>query len=150
MKTKSIKVTNKKAFHDYNILDRFEAGISLKGCEVKSIRSGGANLKGSYVKVVNGEAFIFGLHVSPYGSSGFEAADPARERKLLLHKREINRINGKLSEKNLTVIPLSLYFKHGYIKVEIALAKGKKIYDKREALKKKAARREIRRADSKW
>jgi len=145
MKAKSTKkITNKKAFHDYAILDRFEAGIELKGSEVKSIRAGEANLTGSYVKFVNGEAFILGMHISPYRNSSFDRVDPVRERKLLLHNREIRKLNNNVLEKNLTVIPLTLYFKRNFVKAEIALVKGRKLYDKREALKKKSSQREIR------
>jgi len=144
MKTKSIKkVLNRKAFHDYAIIEKIEAGIVLKGSEVKSIREGSVNLKGSYVKFSESQAEIVGMHISPYIHSTVEKADPLRLRRLLLHKKEIKRFFYKMQEKKLTAVPLSLYFKKGFVKIEIALARGRKSYDKRETLRKKTALREI-------
>ncbi|MBU3956453.1 SsrA-binding protein SmpB [bacterium] len=143
MGAKSIKIKNRKAYFNYAILDKYEAGIELKGCEVKSIRAGNVNLEGAYIKLSSEEAFIFGMHINPYEYAGIDRPEPDRERRLLLHKREIKKIGDKKVLQNLTVIPLSLYFKQGFVKLEIALAKGKKLYDKREALKKKTMLKEI-------
>jgi len=144
MKPKSIKkILNRKAFHDYAIIEKIEAGIALKGSEVKSIRDGAVNLKGAYVKFDENQAEIVGMHISPYAHSTIEKADPLRVRRLLLHKKEIARFFYKTQEKKLTSVPLSLYFKKGFVKLEIALVKGKKLYDKRENLKKKAALKEL-------
>ena len=145
MKTKSTKkILNKKAFHDYSILEKTEAGIELKGSEVKSIRAGQANLKGAYVKFSPDEAWIAGMHISLYSHSTVDTAEPLRPRRLLLHKREITNLYNKIREKNLTVVPLSLYFKRGFAKLEIALVKGRKLYDKREVLKKKTILKELK------
>lgn len=140
----SIKVVceNRRARHDYDIEEIYEAGIALEGTEVKSLREGRANLKGSYAVIREGEAWLVDSHISPYAPAGGENHDPDRERKLLLHKREIKRLLGKVKEKGLTLVPLRIYFKNGIAKVEIALAKGKKEYDKRESLKRKEEQRE--------
>lgn len=138
---------NRKARHDYIILEIYEAGIELKGAEVKSMRAGKANLKDSFANIRDGELFLYGMHVSAYEQGNtFEKQDPLRTRKLLMHKKEIMRLLGKLKEQGLTLVPLKLYFKQDKIKVELGLAKGKKLYDKREAAAEKSAKREIDRA----
>lgn len=136
-------VQNRKARHDYFIEETIEAGIELKGTEVKSLRLGRANLKDSYATIKNGEVFIVGMHISPYEMGNRFNHDPLRPKKLLLHRYEINKLMGYVQQKGLTIVPLSLYFKKGKVKVELAVAKGKKLYDKREAIAKKAAQREI-------
>ena len=148
--TKTLAV-NRKARHDYDILERYEAGIVLKGSEVKAIRDGRVNLKDSFARIRNGEIFLINMHVSPYRhASTHETVDPRRDRKLLMHKREITRLAGKVQEKGLTLIPLRLYLKNGRIKVEIALAKGRKLHDKREAARRKTLEREIREVMKRW
>lgn len=137
---------NKKAFHEYFIEERVEAGIMLKGTEVKSLREGKANLLDSYMIVKGSEAFLLNCHISPYRHGNMMNHDPARTRKLLLHKKEIARLQGKAIQKGYSLIPLKIYFKGSHAKVEIGLAKGKKQYEKRESLKKKEADREIERA----
>jgi len=134
--------SNKKAFHDYFVLQKFEAGIALTGTEVKSLRDGKANLKDSYVDVDRGEAFLVGAHISPYSHGNRENHDPERKRKLLLHRREIDKLQGQIVEKGLTIVPLRLYFKGGKVKAEIAVVRGKKLYDKREAEKRRQLDRE--------
>jgi SsrA-binding protein len=134
---------NKKAYHDYFIEETFEAGIALTGTEVKSLRLGKGNLKDSYVRAEEGEAFLHHTHISPYPFGHQFNHEPERVRKLLLHKREIRRLTGKTQERGYTVVPLKMYLKRGKVKVEIGLAKGKVQYDKREALKKRSADREI-------
>jgi len=142
----NIIVTNRKALRDYFILETFEAGIELKGSEIKSIRERRANLKESFAKVEKGEIFLYNLHINPYEFARREEIDPTRPRKLLLRKREIHSLAGKVGEKGLALIPLEIYLKKSFAKVKLALAKGKKFYDKREALKTKEARREIERS----
>jgi SsrA-binding protein len=137
--------TNKKAFFDYEIIESLEAGIVLLGTEVKSAKEGKINLKDSFVKIMNGEAYLLNCHISPYSHGNIANHDPTRTRKLLLHKRELNKLIGKSKERGLTLVPLKMYLKGNKIKVEIALAKGKKIYDKRESIKKKDMTREIKR-----
>ncbi|MGC4377681.1 SsrA-binding protein SmpB [Fictibacillus sp. Mic-4] len=137
---------NKKARHDYHIEETFEAGIVLQGTEIKSIRAGKANLKDSFAKVQNGELFLHNMHISPYEQGNRFNHDPLRTRKLLLHKKEINKLLGQTKEQGYSIVPLKMYLKNGFAKVLIGLAKGKKNYDKREDLKKKAAKREIERA----
>lgn len=140
-------VTNRKARHDYHILETFEAGISLAGTEVKSLREGKGNLKDSFARVENGELFLYNMHISPYEKGNIYNKDPLRTRKLLMHKRQINRLSGLVSEKGLTLIPLKLYLnQRGLVKVELALAKGKALYDKREAIKQRDANREMEKA----
>ncbi len=134
---------NKKAFHDYEISERFEAGIVLLGTEVKSLREGRANLKDSYARVKRNEVFLYGLHISPYTHASYDNHEPERVRKLLLHSAEIRRLLGKTQERGLALVPLKVYFKDGKAKVEIALARGKKEYDKRESLKRKEETREM-------
>ncbi len=133
---------NKKAYHDYDIIEKFQAGIELVGTEVKSLRSGRCNLKDSYIKITNGEAYIYNMHVSPYEFGNRFNADPLRPRKLLLHKSEILRLDGKVAKDGLTIVPTSIYFRGSYVKVNIGLAKGKKLYDKRHDIAKKDAKRQ--------
>ena len=137
---------NRKAFHDYFIEDRYEAGIELFGTEVKSIRMGNMNLKDSFCSVKDGELFCYGMHISPYEKGNIFNRDPRRERRLLLHKAEINRLLGKVQQEGLTLIPLSLYFKGSGVKLCMGLCKGKKLYDKRDDMAKKSAQRDIDRA----
>jgi SsrA-binding protein len=137
--------TNRKAFRDYFIVDKIEAGIVLLGTEVKSLREGKASLTDSYATVSDGEAFLHNLHIPPYESGNRFNHEPKRTRKLLLHKKEIRRMHGRITEKGLTVVPLALYFRRGKVKVELAIARGKRMYDKREALAKEAAKREMER-----
>jgi len=146
MENVKVVTENRKARHDYHILETFEAGMELKGTEVKSLRSGKANLKDSYAQVENGEIFIFNMHISPYEQGNRFNVDPLRPRKLLMHKKEILRLWGKTREKGLTLIPLKVYFVRGKAKVELALAQGKKLYDKREAAAEKSAKRDIEKA----
>jgi SsrA-binding protein len=138
--------TNRKARHDYDLEERYEAGMVLLGTEVKSLRNGKANLKDSYARVVDGEVFLIGCHISPYEMGSHSNHEPERARKLLLHKREIKRLTGKTQERGLTLVPLRIYFKNRVAKVELALAKGKKVYDKRETMKRRTADREMERA----
>jgi SsrA-binding protein len=140
--TKQI-AANKKAYHEYFVLERFEAGISLTGTEVKSVRAGTLNLKDSYCRVKGGELWVLGMHVSPYKQGNIFNADPDRDRRLLMHKREIIRLGSRVSLEGLALIPLSLYFKDSRVKVEVGLCKGKKLYDKRETDAVRSARREI-------
>ena len=142
----TIVATNRKAFHEYHILETFEAGVQLKGSEVKSIREGKASLKQAYILIRKGEAWLKGSHIASYSHTGSEGHEPVRDRKLLLHKKEIQRIGSKLAEKGLTAVPTKLYFKGGLIKLEFGLAKGKKLYDKRETKKKRDVERDIQRA----
>lgn len=136
---------NKKAYHDYFIEDKYEAGIALHGTEVKSLRNGKCSIKESFIKIENGEVFVYGMHISPYEKGNIFNKDPLRVKKLLLHKYQINKLNGKLSQKGYTLVPLQVYFKGQLVKVEIGLAKGKKLYDKREDIAKKDLRRETER-----
>jgi SsrA-binding protein len=136
---------NRKAFFNFEIVEAMEAGISLLGSEVKSLREGRANLSDSYGKIRNGELYLIDCHISPYVQANLQNHDPLRERKLLIHKRELKKFQGKVAERGFSLIPLKLYFKNGKVKVELALARGKKSYDKREAIKKKDQRRELER-----
>ena len=136
---------NKKAFHDYFIEDTFETGISLAGTEVKSLRMGKCSIKEAFVRIEKGEVCIYGMHISPYEKGNIFNKDPLRVRKLLLHRYEINKLEGKLKEKGLTLVPLKVYFKDSLVKVEIGLARGKKLYDKRQDIAKKDQRREAER-----
>lgn len=144
--SRKIIARNKKALHDYFVLESFEAGIALKGTEVKSCRDAKVSLAESFVRVENGELFLQGAYIDVYKSSGYVTHDPIRQRKLLLHRREITRIASTLAEKGLTMVPISMYFLRGKAKVEVALVRGKKLYDKRDSLKKKEHEREMRRA----
>ena len=137
---------NKKAFHDYFIEETYEAGIVLSGTEVKSLRLGRVNLKDSHAAVHRGELFLYDVQISPYEQGNIFNKEPRRTRKLLMHKREIDKLYGLVKQDGYSLIPISLYFKDGRVKVELALAKGKKLYDKREAAAQKAARRDIERA----
>ena len=143
----SIKLiaNNKKAYHDYFIDDKWEAGIELFGTEVKSIRMGKCSIKEAFVKIDKGEVYVYGMHISPYEKGNIFNKDPLRIRKLLLHRYEINKIEAKLKEKGLTLVPLKVYFKDSLVKVEIGMARGKKLYDKRQDIAKKDQRREAER-----
>ena len=134
---------NRKAFHDYFVLDRYEAGIELFGTEVKSIRAGTLNLKDAFCTVKNGELFVRGMHISPYEKGNIFNRDPDRPRRLLMHKREILKLGGKVAQEGLALIPLSVYFRDGRVKVEVGLCKGKKLYDKRDADARRQADRDI-------
>jgi SsrA-binding protein len=142
-----IVATNRKAFHDYHVEEKFEAGIVLRGTEVKSLRAGLVNLKESYASVDHGEVMLHNCHISPYSHGNIMNHDPVRPRKLLLHRKEINKLLGQTQQKGLTLVPLRIYFSpRGQAKVEIALAHGKKQYDRREAIKEREAGREVERA----
>lgn len=136
---------NKKAYHDYFILDNYETGISLAGTEVKSLRMGKCSIKEAFVRIENGEVFIYGMHISPYEKGNIFNKDPLRPRKLLLHRSEINKLLGKTKEKGIAIVPLKVYFKGSLVKVEIGPAKGKKLYDKRQDIAKKDQQREASR-----
>ena len=133
---------NKKAFHDYFIDETYEAGIALHGTEVKSMRMGKCSIKEAFIRIENGEIFVYGMHVSPYEKGNIFNKDPLRVKKLLMHKYEINKLAGKVAEKGYTLVPLQVYFKDGRAKVEVGLARGKKLYDKRQDIAKKDQRRE--------
>lgn len=137
--------SNKKAYHDYFIDETYETGVALHGTEVKSMRMGKCSIKESFVRIENGEVFVYGMHVSPYEKGNLFNKDPLRVKKLLMHRYEINKLEGKIKEKGYTLVPLQVYFKKGRVKVEIGLARGKKLYDKRETIAKKDARRETER-----
>ena len=143
---KKTVATNRKAYHEYHILETIEAGIALLGSEVKSLREGNASLKEGYVLIKDGQAYLVGIHISAYSHTGHTGHEPVRNRRLLLHRREIRKISQKLAVKGLTAVPLKLYFKRSWLKVEIGLAKGKKLYDKRETKKKRDVERDIQRA----
>ena len=144
--TKTI-ASNRKAFHDFFIVDTNEAGLALTGTEVKSLRKNGCSLVDGFVRLRNGEAWLVNVHIPPYEQGTFFSQhDPRRDRKLLLHKKELDRLDGKLQEKGLTLLPLRIYFRRNRVKVEVGLARGKKLYDKREAIKKREVRRELERA----
>ena len=133
---------NKKAYHDYFIDETYEAGIALHGTEVKSMRMGKCSIKESFIRIENGEVFVYGMHVSPYEKGNIFNKDPLRIKKLLMHKYEINKLQGKIKEKGCTLVPLQVYFKNGKVKVEVGLARGKKLYDKRETIARKDQKRE--------
>lgn len=143
---------NRKAYHDFIILDIYEAGIVLKGTEVKSVREGKVSLRESFAQFEDGELYLMNMHISPYLYGNIFNVDPKRKRKLLLHRPEINRLKGQVQEKGLTLVPLKIYFKRGLVKIELALARGKRLFDKRKALAEKDARRELEREikDKKW
>ena len=136
---------NKKAYHDYFIEDTYEAGISLAGTEVKSLRMGKCSVKEAFIRIENGEMVVYGMHISPYEKGNIFNKDPLRPRKLLLHRAEINKLLGKTKEKGIAIVPLKVYFKGSLVKVEIGLAKGKKLYDKRQDIAKKDQQREASR-----
>jgi len=142
---KQLIASNRRARYDYEIVDTFEAGIVLVGPEVKSLRAGKANLSDSYAMIRRGEAWLMNCHISPYDKAGRDNPDPRRERKLLLHRNELGRLQGKLAEKGLTLIPLQLYFKNGRAKAQLGLARGKRRYDKRQTIRKREEDREIKR-----
>ena len=142
MDNTKIIATNKNAYHEYFVVESFEAGIELTGTEVKSIRQGGVNLKDSWISIDDGEAYVKQMHISPYEKGNIFNKDPLRVKKLLLHKAEINKLAGKMAEKGYTLVPLQVYFQNGRAKIEIGLAKGKKLYDKRQDIAKKDQRRE--------
>ena len=144
--TRKSIANNKKAFHDYFVDDKYEAGIELFGTEIKSIRQGKLNLKDSWCNIVGGEIFVNGMHISPYDHGNIFNRDPLRVRKLLMHKKEINRLFGTVKQDGLSLIPLSVYFKKGRAKLKVGLCKGKKLYDKRDVAAKKDAARNIERA----
>jgi SsrA-binding protein len=143
---KKIITENRKARHEYHFVDTFEAGMVLKGTEVKSLRQGRVNLKDSYASIKNGEVWVHQLHISPYPFAYYGNHDPLRPRKLLLHRREIDKLYGKLNEQGHTLIPIRMYFKGGKVKIALALAKGKRKHDKREAIRKRDEKRELDRA----
>lgn len=145
-----IITTNKKAFHDYQIMEKLEAGLVLTGSEVKSLRQGRCNIKDSYARIINGEAWLIGLNISSYADASYHDHEPERRRKLLLHKDEIKRLHRKVQEKGFTLIPLRLYFKKGVAKVEIGLATGKREYDKRQDIAKRDQERELKRMQKKF
>lgn len=136
---------NKKAYHEYFIEETYEAGVSLHGTEVKSMRMGKCSIKESFIRIENGEIFVYGMHVSPYEKGNIFNKDPLRVKKLLMHKYEINKLAGKVAEKGYTLVPLQVYFKNGRVKTQIGLARGKKLYDKRESIARKDQRREAER-----
>lgn len=142
--TERVLVTNRKARHEFLILDTYEAGIVLTGTEVKSLRRGNATLVDGYASLKNGEVWLTGMHISPYEQGSYANVDPKRIRKLLLHKKEIRRIFGQLSEKGLTLIPLKIYFKNGVAKVLLGVARGKRVYDKRQDIARRESERSIR------
>ena len=141
--TSKVIAQNKKAYHEYFVEEKYEAGISLFGTEVKSIRAGAVNLKDAYCSFKNGELFVLGMHISPYEKGNIFNREPLRERKLLMHRRELNKLFGVVSQKGLTLVPLSLYFSGKNVKVEVGLCRGKKLYDKRDVAADKAASREM-------
>lgn len=147
MAKESIKLiaNNKKARHDYFLEEKYEAGIALHGTEVKSLRMGKCSIKESFIRIENGEVIIYGMHISPYEKGNIFNKDPLRVRKLLLHRYEINKIEAKLKEKGLTLVPLKVYFKDSLVKIEIGMARGKKLYDKRQDIAKKDQKREAER-----
>ena len=144
--SRKLIANNKKAFHDYFIEDKYEAGISLAGTEVKSLRMGKCSVKESFIRIENGEVIIYGMHISPYEHGNIFNRDPVRPRRLLMHKREINRLQALAQQDGLALVPLSVYFKNARVKVEVGLCKGKKNYDKRDAMAKRDAKRDIDRA----
>ena len=144
-KPDNLLAQNKKAYHDYNILETYEAGVALTGTEIKSVRAGKTTLRDGYARVRNGEAWLENVHITPYAEGNQFNVDPMRNRKLLLHKKEIRKLEVSLTEKGLTIVPLRMYLKHGYAKVLIGVAQGKKNYDKRESLKRKDQERDIQR-----
>ncbi len=141
---KKIVANNKKAFFDYFIEETYEAGVALAGTEVKSLRMGKGSIKEAFIRIERGEVYLYGMHISPYEKGNIFNKDPLRVRKLLMHKYEINKLLGKIKEKGYTLVPLNIYFKGSLVKVEVGLARGKKLYDKREAIAKKDQRREVK------
>ena len=144
--TQSAVARNKSAFHNFHVMESLEAGIELKGAEVKSLREGKANLKGSFARIENNEMWVYNMHVAPYSHHDAQAPDPLRKRRLLLHRAQINTLVGKVLQKGFTIVPLSLYFLEGKAKIEIGLCKGKRLYDKREKIKERTLQRDVERA----
>ena len=142
--------TNRKALHEYFIEDQYEAGIALTGTEIKSVRAARVNLRDGFVQIKNGEAWLLNVHISPYDFGNRENHEPRRERKLLLHRQEIRKLQGKVAERGWTIVPLTMYLKNGRAKVEIALVRGKRLYDKRDAVAERDADRELRRTLKEW
>ena len=140
--TMKLVANNKKAYHDYFVDEKIEAGLVLHGTEVKSLRMGKCSIKESFIRIENGEMFVYGMHISPYEKGNIFNKDPLRVKKLLLHKSEINKLTGKIKEKGFTIVPLQVYFKDGKAKIEIGLCRGKKLYDKRQDIAKKDMKRE--------
>jgi SsrA-binding protein len=140
-----VVTTNRQAYHDYFVEETYEAGLELRGTEVKSIRAGHVNLRGAYARLKDGEVWLEGAHIAEYEQGTYMNHDPLRPRRLLLHRREIDRLLGKVQAKGLTLVPLKLYFKHNRVKVEVGLCRGKKLYDKREAIKERETARELQR-----
>ena len=145
-KAQSSIAENRKAFHDYHLIETFEAGLVLLGTEVKAIREGRVNLRDSFARVEDGEVFLYNVHISPYSHRGYADHEPLRRRKLLLHRSEIRKLIGKTVEKGMTLVPIRMYFKDGRVKIAVSVAKGKKDYDKRETIKKRETDRETRAA----
>ena len=143
--TMKLVANNKKAYHDYFIDEKYEAGLALHGTEVKSLRMGKCSIKEGFIRIENGETFVYGMNISPYEKGNIFNKDPLRPKKLLLHKSEIYKLDGKVAEKGYTLVPLQVYFKDGKAKLELGLARGKKLYDKRETIAKKDQRREVER-----
>ena len=143
--TMKLVANNKKAYHDYFIEEKYECGIALHGTEVKSLRMGKCSIKEAFIRIENGEVFVYGMHISPYEKGNIFNKDPLRVKKLLMHRQEIRKLLGKIKEKGYTLVPLQVYFSRGKAKAEIGLARGKKLYDKREDIAKKDARRETER-----
>ena len=142
----NMEIVNRKAKFDYEIIDTYEAGIVLTGTEIKSIRNGKVNLKDSYANIKNGEVFIYGMHIGPYEHGNIYNKDPLRTRKLLLNRREINKLTGLIKQKGLSLVPISLYFNGNFLKIELGVGKGKKLYDKRQDIAKKDAERRMQKA----
>ena len=142
---KKLIANNKKAYHDYFILEKYEAGLVLHGTEVKSLRMGKCSIKEAFIRVEDGEMYIYGMHISPYEKGNIFNKDPLRPRKLLMHKKEIQKMLGKIAQKGYTIVPVEVYFKGSLVKVQVALAKGKKLYDKRQDIAKKDQKREAER-----
>ncbi|MBF6599380.1 MAG: SsrA-binding protein SmpB [Dehalococcoidia bacterium] len=138
--------SNRKAFHDYDVLERLEAGISLTGTEIKSLRAGGAHVREAHVRPLDGEMWLYGAHIAPYAAGSYQNHEPARPRRLLMHKAQIREWSAAIAERGLTIVPLSLYLKDGTAKVELGLARGRRAYDKRQAIAKRDAEREVQRA----
>ena len=145
-KAQRVVADNRKAFHDYHVLETWEAGLVLLGTEIKAIREGRVNLRDSYARVENGEVWLANVHISPYSHSGYSSHEERRQRKLLMHKHEINKLTGLVREKGLTLVPLQLYFKNGRLKTSLALVKGKQAHDKRETIRRREVDRETRAA----
>ena len=145
-KNSGISIVNRKAYHDYLIEERVEAGIVLKGSEIKSIRAGKMSLQDAYAKPENGELWLFNSHIASYDAASYNTHQPTRPRKLLLHKKEVDRLTGRVKQRGLTLVPLKLYIKHGIAKIELGVGKGKKIYDKRETIMRRETEREMDRA----